>query len=178
MNTNRVFNDEERTLIQGYMDRIYGEFKDRVTAGRGDKLTGPIESLAGGRVYTGVDALEIGLVDKLGGFTDAIKFAAGEAEISDYELRVYPRPKTIMDILAEAFGGKESDNSFVSLGIAGRGSAGSKFMSHPTIAAALEAANTLDPAKAKTLQNFLIQMELLSTERVLLVGPSLTTLSR
>ena len=63
-----------------------------------------------------------------------------EAEVSDYELRVYPRPKTLMDIMAEVFGGKDSDNGFVSLGITGRGSAASKFMSHPTIAAALEAA--------------------------------------
>lgn len=178
MNTNRVFNEEERELIQGYMNRVYGEFKDRVTTGRGDKLTGPIDSLAGGRVYTGAEALDIGLVDKLGGFRDAIRFAAREAEVSDYELRVYPRPKTLMDILAEAFGGKESDDSFVSLGITGRGAVGSKFASHPTIAAAMEAAKTLDPAKAKLLQNFLIQLELLSTERVLLVGPSLTTLPR
>ena len=48
------------------MDEIYGVFKGHVTAIRGNRLKKPIDDLAGGRVYTGKQALELGLVDRLG----------------------------------------------------------------------------------------------------------------
>ena len=50
--------------MQAWMDEIYGVFKDHVVAIRGTKLKKPIDELAGGRVYTGRQALELGLVDK------------------------------------------------------------------------------------------------------------------
>ncbi|MFQ5502277.1 MAG: signal peptide peptidase SppA [Phycisphaerae bacterium] len=175
MNTNRRFSDDEREVVMGFMNRVYGEFKDRVLAGRKSKLTGEIESLAGGRVYTGTEALKIGLVDQLGGFADAIKYAAAEAEVSDYELRVYPRPQTLMDVFSELFGGKESDDDFVHMA---EGAVGSRFAAIPTFATAIEALKTIDPEKARVVQDFLIHMELLSGERVLMVGPTFTTVIR
>ncbi|MCG8403992.1 MAG: signal peptide peptidase SppA [Phycisphaerales bacterium] len=178
MNSNRKFSEKERKVVMDYMNRVYDDFKDRVLAGRKDKLTGEIESLAGGRVYSGKRALEIGLVDQLGGFTDAIKYAAAEAEISDYELRVYPQPKTFLEVLAEAFGGKGGEDEFVQLRAAVRQAIGPKFARTPSLAAALDAMRVVDPAKAEVLQNFLVHMELLADERVLLVGPSITTLIR
>lgn len=168
MNTNRPFTEEQQELVMGFMNRVYGEFKDRVLEGRKDKLEGEIDSLAGGRVYTGAEALEIGLVDRLGTFADAIKYAADEAEISDYDLRVFPKPKTLFDLFAEAFGGKESGDEFVRRGRA----IGGTFARLPTIAAAMEALAAVDPQKARILQDFLIQMELLSGERVLMIGPN------
>lgn len=167
-NSNRRYTDDERKLVMAWMGDIYGDFKDRVVAGRKSKLGKDIEALAGGRVYTGKEALDLGLVDRLGGFADAVKFAAREAELgNDYEIKVFPRPKTMFDILAEAFGGGDEDDEFVSL----RAPIGSKFARHPMLAGALEAARSLDPARARALQSFLIQLELLSEERVLLIGP-------
>ncbi len=178
MNTNRTFTEDERALIQGYMDRVYTVFKDRVIAGRGDRIEGDLEPLAGGRVYTGEQALKIGLVDKLGGFADAIKYTADQADLgTKYDLRVFPRPKTLMDILGELFGGESEDDEFVSLG-AVRRAIGSRFASLPPIASALEAVATVDPAKAKVFQDFLIQMQLLSRENVLLIGPDFTVVRR
>lgn len=172
MNTNRPFDEAERKLIEKMMYRVYDEFKTRVTEGRGKKIKGDIEPLAGGRVYTGQQALEIGLVDRLGGFSDAIKHAAGEANLgSDYELRIFPRPKTFLDILAEAIGGKEKDNEFlqvanrfgVSLGLGAARSSG--------WAAAFDAVQTIDPLKGGKLREFITELQLLSDENVLLVGP-------
>ncbi|MFQ5503085.1 MAG: S49 family peptidase, partial [Phycisphaerae bacterium] len=177
MNTNRRFNEDERKVVMGFMNRVYGEFKDRVLAGRESKLKGELESLAGGRVYTGAEALEIGLVDQLGGFADAIKHAAAEAEVADYELRVYPRPKSLMDIFSELFSGKDSDDEFVHMAT-GAGAVGSRFAAMPAFAAAIEALKTIDPEKARVVQDFLVHMELLSGERVLMVGPSFTTIIR
>jgi len=171
MNTNRKFSEDERAIVSKMMNRVYEEFKGRVMEGRTKHIKGDLEPLAGGRVYTGKQALAIGLVDRLGGFADAIKYTAGEAELgNDYELKVFPKPKNIMDIFAEAFGGKEDKEDFVSLKTAGM-RLGAKFAGLPGVGAGLEALRKLDPMKAQALQNFLIQMELLSNEGVLLVGP-------
>ncbi len=182
MNTNRKFTEEEHKVMGGFMNRIYGEFKDRVTQGRGDKIKGDLESLAGGRVYTGEQAIEIGLVDRLGGFADAIRYTASEADIeSDYELKVFPKPKSLSDIFAEAFGGgKDKDHEFIHTGAVVRTGvqALSRYAQMPTMAAGLEAVRRLDPVKARAMEDFLIHMELLSRDGVLLIGPSFTTLSK
>ncbi len=174
MNTNRKFSDEERELIQSTMNRVYGEFKARVTEGRADRIEGEVDALAGGRVYTGEQALEKGLVDRLGGLADAIKKAADEADLGSYEVRVFPQPKTIFDLFAEAFGGQKDDDGFVSLRSAGH-ALGAKFGALPAAAGLIETVRHLDPAKARVLENFLIQLDLLSEERVLLIGPASTT---
>ncbi|HUN81567.1 MAG TPA: signal peptide peptidase SppA [Phycisphaerae bacterium] len=171
MNTNRRFSDDERQVVMRMMNRVYDEFKSRVVEGRGKKIKGELEPLAGGRVYTGKQALDIGLVDKLGGFADAIKHTASEADLgTDYELRVFPKPRNFMDILAEAFGKKDKDDddvsSSVSVGKLARGLA-----DHPAIADGLKALEKIDPAKARLAQRFLIEVELLSREGVLMIGP-------
>jgi protease-4 len=177
MNGNRRFDEDERSVIMNYMTRTYEEFKDRVTQGRGKRIKGDLEPLAGGRVYTGKQALDVGLVDQLGSFADAIKHTASEAELGNkYELRIYPRPKTLGDILSEAFGGKEDTDETVSTRLTAQ-TLGSRFAKLPTIAGALEALRAVDPTKAASLEKFLIQLELLAGERVILVGPPVMTLN-
>ena len=177
MNTNRPFSDDERKVMQGFMDRVYEDFKNRVREGRGDRIKGDLEPLAGGRVYTGKEALEIGLVDKLGGFTDAIKFAVEKASMGGkYDLRVFPRPKTFIDILGEAFGGQKADDEFDSTVVSVGRIAGGRFATLPAVAGALEAVKAVDPAKANAVANFVIQLELFSRERVLLIDSNLANL--
>ena len=57
------------------------------------KLTGELESLAGGRVYTGRHALEIGLVDEIGGLREAIAFVSGTAGLDNPDIHLLPEPK-------------------------------------------------------------------------------------
>lgn len=171
MTTNRRFSDEERAMVQGWMNRIYEDFKGRVVEGRGKKIKGDLEPLAGGRVYTGKQALEIGLVDRLGGMADAVKFAASKAELgTNYEVRVYPEPQTIFDKIMEGMSEDDDADKFVSIQTA----LSSRFAGLPQVASTLEALKALDPAKAVALQKFLIQMELFSSECVLLIGPAST----
>ncbi len=99
------FTDEERKHVQGWMDEIYGVFKGHVTAIRGSKLKKPLDEISGGRVYTGEQALELGLVDKIGTLQDAVRFAAGEAKIEKYDTRVVPEPKNFMEVLMEGMSG-------------------------------------------------------------------------
>src|SRR5262249_42540420 len=88
LSTSRPFSKQERDRMQSWMDEIYGVFKGHVTAIRGNRLKKPLDEIAGGRVYTGRQALDLGLVDKIGTLNDAIKYVAGEAKVKDYDVRV------------------------------------------------------------------------------------------
>lgn len=114
LSSSDIWTPGERQRMQGWMDEIYGVFKGHVVAIRGSKLKKPIDELAGGRVYTGAQALELGLVDKIGTLEDALAFAAGIAKIKDYELRVVPEPKNFFEqILEELMGDKDEPNRLV-----------------------------------------------------------------
>ncbi|AEA44497.1 signal peptide peptidase SppA [Fluviicola taffensis] len=92
LSTNRKLSPEELTLIQGEVDQIYLQFKKRVADGRGLKID-QVHRIARGRVWTGADALKIGLVDKLGGFNDALAFAIKEAKVKKAQVIYYPKVK-------------------------------------------------------------------------------------
>lgn len=92
MTTNRRLTEEEMTIIQKSVDEIYDDFKSRVAEGRGMTMA-QVEVLARGRVWTGEDALKIGLVDKLGGIRDAIDFAAEKAGVKKAKVLYYPNVK-------------------------------------------------------------------------------------
>jgi protease-4 len=89
----RPVTETERRLIQARVDRIYLQFKQRVADGRRRDIA-YIDSIAQGRVWSGEDAVRIGLVDKIGGLEDAINSAARLAKLSSYRLREYPQNET------------------------------------------------------------------------------------
>ncbi|QOJ14995.1 MAG: signal peptide peptidase SppA [Planctomycetia bacterium] len=110
MSLNRAWNDEERGAIRKMLDDVYVQFKDRVTTSRGKRIKGELEALAGGRVYTGAQALEIGLVDRLGGLRDAINLAAEKAGLKgDPIVRVLPKKPDPMETLMRLFGEEGKD---------------------------------------------------------------------
>jgi len=115
MSTSGRFTDDQRQRITDWMHSIYGVFKSRVVDGRGSKLQKPIDDIAGGRVFTGKQGLELGLVDKIGGLADAVDYAARKASISDYELRVIPKPKSILDTIMGELTGKGEKSSDISV---------------------------------------------------------------
>lgn len=86
---NRAFSPDERNLMQNYVNRGYELFVKRCADGRG-KTTDEIKAIAEGRVWTGEDALKIGLVDKIGGMDDAIAIAVEKAELTAYNLKEFP----------------------------------------------------------------------------------------
>ncbi len=89
MSLNRKLTPEELSLIQAEVDQIYLQFMKYVSEGR--KMTvQQVNAIARGRVWTGRDALKIGLVDKLGGITDALNYAAKKANIKDQKVLYYP----------------------------------------------------------------------------------------
>ena len=80
---------EEEAAMQVSIDKIYDDFVGRVAAGRG-LTTEAVDEIAQGRVWAGGDAIKIGLVDELGGLTDAIRYAASMAGLENYRLVEYP----------------------------------------------------------------------------------------
>lgn len=100
---NRPFRAEERDLMQNYVNRGYELFVKRCADGR-NKTAEQIKTIAEGRVWTGADAIKIGLVDKLGGLNDAIVFAAKKAKLDKYQVKQYPEKEDFATKLMKSFG--------------------------------------------------------------------------
>ncbi|UMB52510.1 signal peptide peptidase SppA [Lutibacter sp. A64] len=81
--------DAFRTVTQEGVEQVYTTFLERVAKGRGMLVT-EVDSVAQGRVWSGVEAIEKGLVDKLGNLEAAITEAAELAGVTDYRVRNYP----------------------------------------------------------------------------------------
>lgn len=94
----RPLSTESRALMQKNVEDFYKIFIGRVAEGRGLDVN-YVDSIARGRVWTGRDALALGLVDTLGGIDVALAIAAERAEISKYSVKVYPEaPSTLMEM--------------------------------------------------------------------------------
>lgn len=87
----RPFNADEQQMLQRYIERGYELFCKRVADGR-HMSTDNVKAIAQGHVWTGGDAKRIGLIDQLGGLTDAIKQAARLAKVEKYAVTPLPRP--------------------------------------------------------------------------------------
>lgn len=85
----RKVDESFKTEVTESIEFIYETFVNRVAAGRGMTFE-KVDEIAQGRVWTGVDALEKGLVDELGGLDAAIAYAASKVEIEDYNVVSYP----------------------------------------------------------------------------------------
>jgi protease-4 len=98
MTITRPMNENEKKMIQAEIEVIYSQFKQRVAAGRKMDVA-YVDSIAQGRVWTGVRAKEAGLIDRFGGLDDAVKCAARMAKLTDYRIREFPEPLNIFDQL-------------------------------------------------------------------------------
>ncbi|OCX54491.1 signal peptide peptidase SppA [Mucilaginibacter sp. PPCGB 2223] len=92
-NGTRPLSPEEKDILQNMINRGYDDFTKAVANGRG-KTQAYINTIAQGRVWTGQQAIKIGLVDKLGNINDAIRSAAAKAKIKDYSLVPYPEQES------------------------------------------------------------------------------------
>lgn len=108
----RPMTQQEKQIIQNQVDQIYNDFKSKVATGR-KKSINYIDSIAQGRVWTGKDALQIGLVDEMGGLEDAIAAAAKMASLKEFKVRVYPEPRSFLEYVLENY---EDEFSSIALG--------------------------------------------------------------
>jgi signal peptide peptidase SppA, 67K type len=96
----RPLNNAEMNMLQAYVERGYDLFISRCAEGRG-MTKDQIDAIGQGRVWTGSQALGIGLVDELGSMSRAIEIAANEAGIDNYSMEYYPKEKDFFAQLME-----------------------------------------------------------------------------
>lgn len=96
LTVSRPLTDFEKQVIQTQVNAGYQNFIGKVAQGR-KKTLDEIDSIGQGRVWTGEQALKIGLVDQLGSFDDAVHEAAKLAKMKSYNLTSYPEQKTLIE---------------------------------------------------------------------------------
>ncbi len=103
---------DELAIFQDSVDWVYDQFLTKVTKGR--KLDrAVVEEIAQGRVWSGSEALKLGLVDELGGLDAAVKFAANKARLGDKcKVTEYPKSKQFAEQFAEALDPRKREQSF------------------------------------------------------------------
>lgn len=100
----RPLTEGERRILQNSVERVYDTFTQRVADGR--KMSQPdVDSIGQGRVWSGIDALQIGLVDVLGGLDDAVAIAAKKAGITNYRVSEMPEQKEPLQQFMEELSG-------------------------------------------------------------------------
>jgi protease-4 len=115
----RPLDETETAWMQKFVDTTYEEFVSIVAEGR-DLTTAAVDSIAQGRVWTGADALEIGLVDEIGGLTDALAYAAkaaGDEDLESWNIASYPKPKSRFEQILEQLGMKSGSDEDVAAAI-------------------------------------------------------------
>ena len=103
MDLSKPLKPYEYKIIQKNVDEIYATFMGKVATGRDLRIT-YVDSIGQGRVWTGTDAVELGLVDEIGGMDDAIAWAAEQAGLEDYRIKELPKMKSPIEELLESFG--------------------------------------------------------------------------
>ncbi len=104
----RLFDNDEKIKIKTMMEDVYQQFLETVSQNRKMKIE-EVDKIARGRIWSGSAALELKLVDKLGGLTEAVDEAAKLANIptgQNVGLRIYPRKKTMVDFIMDLMGTK------------------------------------------------------------------------
>ena len=98
-----AFSDEERALLERFIDQTYQAFLEKVADGRNMSVE-DVQKIAQGRVWAGSAAQAVGLVDVLGGLDTAVEIAAERAGLAEdtYRIRTLPRPRTFFERFNEA----------------------------------------------------------------------------
>ena len=115
----RPFSADERARIEEQMQATYDTFVEKAASGR-NTTPERIDAIGQGRVWTGKQAKQVGLVDELGGLERALVLAKQRAKIgpdAEVEIVVYPARKSIYDIVKNPFGGSEQSAIAALLGL-------------------------------------------------------------
>ena len=176
LSSSKPLSDEQRKQFEAWMNEVYGVFKNHVTAARGKKLKKPIDEIAGGRVYTGRQAVELGLVDQIGTLTDAIRHVAKQANVQNYTLRTYPEAENFLDTLMESLTGEEKADDSRHLMTGGLGVRTFQPSAVPGTSIselALPYLQQLDPQRVSSVRTALQRLDLLREESVIVTMPEI-----
>lgn len=115
MTITRPKTDDELAVLQESVDWVYAQFLSKVSESRGLQPD-TVAEVAQGRVWSGVEAARIGLVDELGGLQAAVAFAAEKASVGEeFTVVEVPRPRRLVERLTEAFENKRREKATATL---------------------------------------------------------------
>jgi len=113
--------DEELAVAQRLVDWIYGQFVTKVSEAR-NLPRERVQEIAQGRVWSGAEALQLGLVDQIGGLDDAIAYAAQQAGLgATYRVREFPSKREFAEFIHELFGRDDTPDQMIGARIAPQG---------------------------------------------------------
>ncbi len=167
MSLEKPFAAGDKDFLLSVFNRIYSRFKERVLDGRRGKIAPEkIEGLAGGRVYTGAQALELGLVDKLGGLREAINDASAQCQFSgDWRVDLFPRQTSLMDKVLKGPDPRDLDDAWLSVG------ARQLLQADAASLREFQLLKSVNPELARKVATALGQAALMANGEVLLVAP-------
>ncbi|MHC4678959.1 MAG: signal peptide peptidase SppA [Planctomycetota bacterium] len=166
LNSARRFDDSQRQVFQRHMREVYEVFEGHVARGRGNKLAKRLDQIAGGRVYTGKQALDLGLVDHIGGLKEAIDYAASEASLKDYEVHVIPPPKDFFTMIMEQYSGQGQRPTDITMP-----ETAVLFAGNPAWESIFGLLQKTEPQRAHALRQALQRIELIRQEGVIMMMP-------
>ena len=108
MSVSRAKSDDEISIVQSHVDRIYERFLSLVAENRDINMS-RISEVAQGRVWMGQDAHELGLIDELGTLGDSVAYTADKAGITQFEIIDFPQVESPVDAINQLF--ETSSNS-------------------------------------------------------------------
>ncbi|OFY55323.1 MAG: signal peptide peptidase SppA [Bacteroidetes bacterium GWF2_49_14] len=110
----RPMTDEEKAVFDDQLSQTYGHFLDIVAASRKMTREG-VDSIGQGRIWAGITAKEVGLIDETGGLQKAITLAAGEAKLTNWRIRELPALKNpLNEIISQITGQKSPAETYLS----------------------------------------------------------------
>jgi len=170
MNSHRPYTEAETKIIRESMLDVYTTFKKRITDGRGDRIKGDLEKLAGGRVYSGQDALKLGLVDTIGGLNEAIAHAAKLAKLAkgEYKTHLTPTPKSGLEGMFSGPEKRDDDDEFIRMSSPGKPAAliQQQLLNSPAL-------QILTVNQRQQLKHFISRVQSYSKHSILLIGPDI-----
>ncbi len=179
------FSPEEKAWFMSNMKDVYDRFVEIVKNGRGEKLKDFESKIAGGKVFTGRQALKNGLADSLGGLKEALDFAATQSKLANgkekYEIRVVNPPGSMSQKILDMMSGKKGEESEITEPNDVHHRIGLNFLrksmllnskgNSSRIFEALEVLGRLDPVAAARLEGQLQALEVMARERVMMRMP-------
>jgi ClpP class serine protease len=143
-------------MVTNWMKQTYDQFTQRVMTNRKDKIK-DIDQVARGRIFLARQAKELGMVDELGGLSDAIKYAAAEAKLTEYDVKPIPGSRSLIDILTGRAGAPDEDATMPY---------------RPNIRVSIDSPLNYMPASARRLLGQQLQIiQLLDKRPIMLVSP-------
>ncbi len=108
----RPLTDSERNIIQQSVEKIYDDFISKVSDGR-SITKAEVDSIGQGRVWSGLDAKSLQLIDQYGGMKDAIKRASELARLEKYSIIEYPEKKSPVEAILASLSGEELETKIL-----------------------------------------------------------------